>query len=295
MSVNTPNLTNLKTLDSSGHHVVTMNNHEERELWLKEPRPSRLSAMEWDDNYHMYQDEVEWSRLKYDSRYNHLWLINRLGGIKDKDLEDQEWVDKMHDHSDIISANSSKVLADAGAGRAKIIDEQVNMAAIKIYDYLNAHYMGAFEYEDGIWTNCIAKAKAAKNICQYSFKLNKHDWIEVVDWSTCGDLHVKRDIEYLYYSSLLNMYRKGDWLKQSKNDMSTFTRTVLEARMSRGLTAGNQNTLREGAEYHGSGLKGWINLRVGYAWFIRNYGDYINYKDEHKWLTKILNQVRELK
>tara|TARA_R100000458_G_scaffold57795_1_gene64580 strand:+ start:666 stop:1439 length:774 start_codon:yes stop_codon:yes gene_type:complete len=257
MSTNTPNLTNLKTIDRDG--CIVPSTKEETELYLRDPKPSRTCAQfyEEDAGSFIVEDDDRWDRLNYKSQYNHLWLINRLGGFKPKQsLQD----DRMHDHSDV---------------------KDVTSAVEKIYHYLNAHYMGAFEYEDGIWSKCIRKAKDAPNICQYSFKLNTGQWIEVVDWSDCGDLHVKRDIEYLYYSSMLYFYRHGTWLDQSKNDISSFARALNEA----GSRISNKS----------SGLKGWINLRVGYAWFIRNYGGYIDYRDEHKWLTKILNQVRELK
>tara|TARA_R110002020_G_scaffold432691_1_gene642763 strand:- start:387 stop:1217 length:831 start_codon:yes stop_codon:yes gene_type:complete len=275
--MSTPNLTDLKTLDRDG--CVVPLTKEERELYLRNPKPSRTCALAWDDNYYMYANEADWSKLHYRSQYNHLWLINRLGGIKESEFNDEDYIAKLNDHSDIVKADS---------------DEQIRMTVIKIYEYLHGHYMGAFEYEDGIWSDCIAKAKTVGNVCQYSFKLHTGQWIEVVDWSDCGDLHVKRDIEYLYHSSMFYFYKYGEWLDQSKNDVSTFARTLLETQGNHALTAGFKNTLREAAEYKGSGLKGWINLRVGYAWFIRNYGSYINYKDEHKWLTKILNQVREL-
>ena len=263
MSTNTPdfpNLTDIKTLNQDG--CVVLKTKEERELYLRNPKPSRTCAKfnEVNAGSFIVEDDDKWDRLNYKSRYNHLWLINRLGGFKDKELADKEFVKYMHDHSDV---------------------KDVTSAVEKIYHCLHGHYMGAFEYEDGVWTECIERAKNAPGICQYSFTLNTGQWIEVVDWSDCGDLHVKRDIEYLYHSSMLYYYIHGTWLDQSKNDISSFARALNEA----GSRISNKS----------SGLKGWINLRVGYAWFIKDYSGYIDYKDEHKWLTKILNQVRELK
>lgn len=131
------------------------------------------------------------------------------------------------------------------------IDINDDNTSINIQDIIDPDYMGAAEYEWGVFPKCIkTMQKMGTEECTYYIH-NKPVYIVMA--KGCDIDEVENIINYLYFASSLELHNNGKLPEISKSDYSSFYRA-----MSRCMVG----------DYKGIRTHGWLNVKKFFGWFL---------------------------
>ena len=129
--------------------------------------------------------------------------------------------------------------------------------SVNIEDVINPDYMGAAEYEWGIFPKCIERMMElgihSGGVWSHSIH-NKLVYVVSANESGGRDFdEIKDIIDYLYFAPSLELHNTGRLPEISKSDYSSFYRV-----MSRCLVN----------DYKNFKTHGWLNVKKYFAWFV---------------------------
>ena len=125
--------------------------------------------------------------------------------------------------------------------------------SIPIEDVISPDYMGAAEYEWGIFPKCIKKMidSGTNNGMIWTHDIH-HKLVYVVSANGCDIQEVRDIIDYLFFAPSLELHNTGRLPEISKSDYSSFYRSMSHCLVN---------------DYKSLRTHGWLNVKKYFAWF----------------------------
>ena len=138
---------------------------------------------------------------------------------------------------------------------------------VNIQDVVNPDYMGAAEYEWGVFDKCLKVMQKMGTNNEQAFLHKIHNKsVYVVMANGCDLDEVRKIIDYLYFAPSLYQHNKGRLPEISKNDFSTFYKEMSRCMIN---------------DYSNIKTHGWLCIDKYFAWFVDRdlaigFNDYCN-------------------
>ena len=139
-------------------------------------------------------------------------------------------------------------------GDVSVQVEEGNDCSVKIEDVISPDYMGAAEYEWGVFPKCLKTMVKFGTNNETVWLHDIHDKpIYVVSANGCDIDEVRTIIDYLYFAPSLELHNTGMLPEISKSDHSSFYKTMQYRLVN---------------DFKNIRTHGWLNVKKYFAWFV---------------------------
>ena len=155
-------------------------------------------------------------------------------------------------------------------------DVNTEVKDVDIDNVITPDYMGAAEYEWGIYSKCMETMQEYKtklSVISLYPESKRHSAsipVYIVSANGCEDSEVIEEIRHLYFSPSLKLHETGILPEISKNDYSTFYQECRKVAI---------------CKFNDIHTHGWLNVKKYYAFFIdsdlaESFNKYFNSVEE---------------